>query len=308
MQIDLEIFQKYISLTSPELFTEFLNKLENLFLNFMTPYKTEEEYIDSIVKSIQLWSYSLPKYSKISNKVYFGKGQYQPLNEDIIKFRETLKNPNLDSYKYLTTKLPEIFKTDDYTAMFNKIVETKNTLENILIKLYESLKLDIKSILAVDTKDIYETLQTWYKALPELNKHTLFENGEEEIFKTINLSLKENQIIDELSMTLLGILPREFEEDTPYTFTKNFIRTKETIEICKSNKLNFTNSYQLYHVSNGKKKIINTFSISSPNKYSNLLKREIKNIMDEYGHALSCNQKRQILINLLNEVQVNKTL
>lgn len=305
MQIDLEIFQKYSNLTSPESFMNFLNKLEKLFLKYVMPYKTEEEYIDSIVKSIQLWSYGLPKYSKISNKVYLGKGQYQPLNEDIIRFRETLKNPNLDSYKYLTTKLPEVFKTDDYSAMFNKIVEAKNTLENILIKAYEALTFDIKSILGVNREDMRKSLQTWYKALPELNKHTLFENGEEVILKTVNLSLKENQIIDELSITLLGITPCEFEEDTPYILTQKFISTKKIIEIKQGNP---KNCYQIWHINNGEKEMINTFSISSPNKYSNLLKREIKNIIDEYGRALSCNQKREVLINLLDEVQVNKKL
>ena len=71
---------------------------------------------------------------------------------------------------------------------------------------------------------------------------------------------------------------------------------------------NSKNCYQIWHINNGEKEMINTFSISSPNKYSNLLKREIKNIIDEYGHALSCNQKREVLINLLDEVQVNKTL
>ena len=309
MQINLEIFQKYDKLTSPESFIVFLSKLEKLFFKYLMPYKTEEKYIESIVKSIQLWFYSLPKYSKISNKVYLGQGQYELLNEDIMQFRETLKNPNLNSYKYLTTKLPEVFQTDDYNAVFNKIREAKNTLENILIKAYKSLTSDIKSILAVNSENIYESLKIWYKALPELNKHTLFENGEEAILKTINLSSKEShQIIDELSIILLGITPCEFEEDTPYILTTKFIGTKKIVEMQQDSSKNLKNCYQIWHINNGEKAMINTFSISSPNQYSNLLKREIKNIMNEYGYVLSCNQKRQVLINLLDEVGVAKPL
>lgn len=309
MQIDIETLQKYNQLTSPESFIVFLSKLEKLFFKYLMPYKTEEEYIESVVKSIQLWFYSLPKYSKISNKVYLGNGHYELLDENIIKFRETLKNPNLDSQKYLTLKLPEIFGTNDYSNLFNKVAEAKHTLENILLKAYESIELDIKSILAVNSENIYDSFKIWYEALPELNKHTLFENGEEAILKTINLSFKESrQIIDELSMILLGIPPCEFEEDTPYVLTQKFISTKRTIEIQQDNSKNLKNCYQIWHINNGEKEMLNTFSINSSNQYSNLLKREIKNIMNEYGYVLSCNQKRQVLINLLDEVGVSKPL
>lgn len=309
MQIDIETLQKYNQLTSPESFIVFLSKLEKLFFKYLMPYKTEEEYIESVVKSIQLWFYSLPKYSKISNKVYLGNGHYELLDENIIKFRETLKNPNLDSQKYLTLKLPEIFGTNDYSNLFNKVAEAKHTLENILLKAYESIELDIKSILAVNSENIYDSFKIWYEALPELNKHTLFENGEEAILKTINLSFKESrQIIDELSMILLGIPPCEFEEDTPYVLTQKFISTKRTIEIQQDNSKNLKNCYQIWHINNGEKEMLNTFSINSSNQYSNLLKREIKNIMNEYGYVLSCNQKRQVLINLLDEVRVSKPL
>lgn len=309
MQIDIETLQKYNQLTSPESFIVFLSKLEKLFFKYLMPYKTEEEYIESVVKSIQLWFYSLPKYSKISNKVYLGNGHYELLDENIIKFRETLKNPGLNSQKYLTLKLPEIFGTNDYSNLFNKVAEAKHTLENILLKAYESIELDIKSILAVNSENIYDSFKIWYEALPELNKHTLFENGEEAILKTINLSFKESrQIIDELSMILLGIPPCEFEEDTPYVFTQKFISTKRTIEIQQDNSKNLKNCYQIWHINNGEKEMLNTFSINSSNQYSNLLKREIKNIMNEYGYVLSCNQKRQVLINLLDEVGVSKPL
>lgn len=309
MQIDIETLQKYNQLTSPESFIVFLSKLEKLFFKYLMPYKTEEEYIESVVKSIQLWFYSLPKYSKISNKVYLGNGHYELLDENIIKFRETLKTPNLDSQKYLTLKLPEIFDINDYSNLFNKVAEAKHTLENILLKAYESIELDIKSILAVNSENIYDSFKIWYEALPELNKHTLFENGEEAILKTINLSFKESrQIIDELSMILLGIPPCEFEEDTPYVLTQKFISTKRTIEIQQDNSKNLKNCYQIWHINNGEKEMLNTFSINSSNQYSNLLKREIKNIMNEYGYVLSCNQKRQVLINLLDEVGVSKPL
>ena len=309
MQIDIETLQKYNQLTSPESLIEFLNKLEKLFFKYLMPYKTEEEYIESVVKSIQLWFYSLPKYSKISNKVYLGNGHYELLDENIIKFRETLKNTNLDSQKYLTLKLPEIFGTNDYSNLFNKVTEAKNTLENILLKAYESIELDIKSILAVNSENIYDSFKIWYEALPELNKHTLFENGEEAILKTINLSSKEShQIIDELSMILLGIPPCEFEEDTPYVLTQKFIGTKKIVEMQQDSFKNLKNCYQIWHINNGKKEMINTFSINSSNQYSNLLKREIKNIINEYGYVLSCNQKRQVLINLLDEVGAAKLL
>ena len=115
MQTDMETLEQF----KDNKIIEFINNLEDLF----TEYSDDEENKDSVLNSMRFCLYSLPRYTVSSDKIYIGNRNYENLSSKAISFRNSLKNPEVEFYEYILSKLAEIFFTGDYSEIFKHIVK-----------------------------------------------------------------------------------------------------------------------------------------------------------------------------------------
>ena len=293
MQINIETLQAF----KDEKTINFISNLEDLFNEYL-----DDENTDSILKAMQTWLYSLPRYTVVSNKIYTGNGNYRELTPSTILFRNSLKNPEFELDSYIIKKLPDIFSVNDYDKIFKYIVDTKKELENIISELESALFSDICKLWGNFDNDLFLTIRNWYDSLPEKTKKHLFDKGEDNLFKIIN-EHKDNCFIRELFLLICGIKIEDFKENTPEIFINKIKIIKQNIENYTCLEKQRDKLYEILYTENTDKALYATFEKSDYDDNAKMMYIEFEHYLSEYGISLTVNQKRQVLLDLLVNIR-----
>lgn len=271
---------------------DYIRELRDSFQPFTE--KTLDE--QALVGAIQFWFYSLPKYTKLTTKAYQGNGQFICLDNRLLKLKNQLRSPEIDTNKFLFEKLPAIFEETDLLTVAGLVKKAMREIDDTLPLMLEALKNDVCVTFNCHNKAIiWETLTGWYEMSPECAKHHCFDNGEERIFKAIT---QGNKSIPALCVMLTGLAPENFEEDTPATFLKRLHEHKSVVESYGiTQNSNLDNTYSILLGGHSVKTFNKAQSISN---IGGVLMNELTSVVSEYGQAVGLNEKRQILLNVLN--------
>ena len=124
----------------------------------------------------------------------------------------------------------------------------------------------------------------------------------------------ENKLINSLALTITGINIVDWSENTIDIYDKQLSEYIETLSNytytnpengCKMEDTTTSGSTGTYFINfvdengNVKKRNFNKMTCS---KKAGVLESELLNILDEYGQSINDNEKRQVLINILEEL------
>lgn len=293
---------------------EYLNDLASMFVAPTQWNKDERNSFYSVINGMQHWFIALPKYTKELKNLYLGKEESVKVEKEIIRIKNLLRQNDINPREFLFEKLPNALSVEvsEYKTIVTKLRSVKLILDQALECLEKSLMLDVEFIFKENGKEewsLASVLHEWYEKLPDFVKNHLFENGEDRVLNCIAQSTNDKHIfIEKMSKELIGLRIEDWTEDKISLFLNDLITFKEKVEAIEkehniSNNLKSGNgTYFIGFLDNKGNKLEKTFDRVMYTQRAVLLKNEVENAIDEMGSSISENEKRQVIVEILEKL------
>ncbi len=290
----------------------YINGLANIFADFVIEEERLTHSYEYVVSAMNRWYMSLPKYVKDATK--------RP-NGDRIQSgpRTFLKNfkGEIGSKKLLFDKLPQDFdyKNGVSLDLVDDVKNAKKLFDGLIDELKEKLILETKKLFSPDKHEEYlerasltSIISDWCEKLDDEVFEQLFPNGTDrclELFRAITND--ENAFIVRLAKIVTGLRIEDWNDTTITTFKKTLEEYKKTAEDFHNLKVsphveNGTETYQMTFLSRDGVELTKRFNKVEPSARGRLLKNAILSQMESMGKAVSEQEQRQILMDILKDM------
>ncbi len=289
---------------------EYITKLEKLFSKTVIEQEKQYNSYSYIVSAMNKWFVGLPKYVKESTDIYMGvNNKSKPLSKERKKFINTLKIESDNQYDYLFNKVPKMFGMSEFSVtVIDNISSTKNIYDSMLVDLFDKLLIDLRNIFSENSLENATTIsiiKDWLEQFDDKTQNYLFNNNENKILDLIkNTSNDEHTFVQRLGKLVTSLRIEDWNKNTIKTFLEDIVTFKNTIEEHNNKEIITDNSdeYQFsFKTKEGYEKV-RTFSKMEYSKKAKLLYNDIESNLGEYGQAVTEQEKRQILIELLEKL------
>lgn len=286
----------YITAIANE-FSKFISFGDSALVNKLYP----------VASGIKSWFVSLPKFARETSK----------LNSETLIFRKAIKLPSLDSQELLFKKLPkaitddEVFNAKNLYIYIKKIASYKKELDGFVDKVKGELKDHISetyAIAAASDDNILSILRNWHDDLSADTKNHLFAGNVNAFLETVQNfdGYDDNKFIDNLARNITGLRIEDWSDDVYESFFLSIKSIKNIVEkLEKGFKENNCSNESLIKIiipsSNGAKEEI-TFEDVEITSLGETLLNNIEASIESYADAIPVDEKRQILIRLLNKL------
>lgn len=288
----------------------YIKELEKMFCAFVR--KTESEYsnFDYIVKAIQRWFLQLPKYSIQAKRIYNRSNQLVEISHDTINFFNSFKVNEINARELLFEKIFKIFGYDSFNLNVIKDIEnTKALVDYAKENLINHLNIELKRIFGKNNdkkeKSLYSVMLDWYEELNENAKNHMYNGIENLVLDAVkNITHNEIQFVETLAKIVSGLRIDDWAEVTIRSFLISMEEFKESVEHCEEN-LNENGDngvYKLSFINSNGQEIVKTFAKTDYSGMADLMYSDLEAMISEYGDAISKNEKRQILIDIINNM------
>ena len=287
----------------------YIQKLEERFKDYIIEEEKHFVGYTYLLNAITSWMRSLPKYSKELTK--------NTPNEYLL-FLNILKTPGIGAQEILFNKTMEIFHVDNYSnELYHKIDELKYYYDNAINVLEEELiKITKKQLGKENDRDsLCNCGKKFRDKLDERISEHRFENHAENLYKVLaSCGNDENKLIKSLAVSLTGINTVDWSESTIKIYEKQLCEYIESLKKYKYTKGKnesiienrpeslTSGAYYINFVDDTGTITKRNFNKVVCSKKAGVLETELLNILDEYGQSINDNEKRQVLINILEEL------
>ena len=291
--------------------TVYLTQLEQLFEKYVHDQEKVYNSFSYIVSAMNRWYMSLPKYSKEMKKAYKGNEEFKTISARHRKFVNSLKQLDINPREYLFEKVFMIFGFREFSSdVVDNITQTKKEYDGAIPSLIEALVFDVRTIFTTKGEEskgsLTSTIQDWYSSLKDTTIQHLFPNTENQILDLMRtITNDEVTFIQRLAKAATALRVEDWNEDTISIFIRELILFKKTIEKYDSqagNEAFASDSYKLIITDSEGREVVKTFSRSEYSGRAQLLYNEITNSIDEMGQSITEQEKRQILIEILEKL------
>lgn len=283
----------------------YLRRLENVFGDFIVEKEKSFNSFAYIAMAMTRWYVELPRCAK-EMKLYYNTEKAVP--KEYLKFMNLLKTPTENSRDFLMEKLPRAYGekapaisiADSVSAAKSDFESAKNRLIDKVISIIKSVfhgkkKASLNSILGDWSENLKpETIQKQYAG----NENTVIE-----LIKTVTND--EKTFAERIGKALVGLRIDDWNADSVKIFEnslKDFKSTVDEYNLSDHSKNITENSTKLvYTDSSGNEvtRIIENIEYSSRAK---LLYNDISAAVAEMGEAISEQEKRQVLMDILKKL------
>lgn len=290
---------------------QFTQHLADTFSGYVIEAEKAVNAYDYVVAAMRRWYMSLPKYTKELKRTATGVR----VDKRYSAFVRMLKQ-NMGGHEMLFEKLPEAF---GYADQFNlglaeNISAAKAYYDDALNVLKNTLIKNVKEIFTMPGKEsslemtsLYSVITDWCESLDPKVFEQLFPDGTEKclgLFKTITHD--EEVFIARLAKAITDLRLEDWDEATISRFVDNLKQFKQTAEQYHSESAQesevATNSYQITFVDEVGQAVTKRFDRIEYSKRGKLLFNAITADIESMGHAISEQEKRQILIEVLKKM------
>lgn len=282
---------------------EFISALENLFEEYRATKISGYSRYNSLVEGMQNWIFSLPKFARECECAHF-KGDIK-VDKEVIDFRKELLRFDVNPRELLFERIPDkVFKTATLEECYEKIEKTKLVLDKFVPT--------VKNDLAHKTKNIFEkgyrgelgpALENWYDELPDSNKSYLYDSTSNRLLKFISMltTSSEDVIIEKLARLVTGLNIEDWNDKLVNSFLEEIANIeKEISAFIVETASEDESSFEISLVSKDIKQT-KTFDSCSISSLGDTMFNNIEQIFDEYGEAIDDNEKRNIIMKILQK-------
>lgn len=287
----------------------YINQLEEIFQKRIIQSEREYNTFDYVVKAMQRWFLELPKFTKEADQIYVGDEKFNKLDVKVKKLRNQLKSSDLNSRELLFDKIPTIFGKEPNKQLANEVGKAKSLLDNLLPDTCDYLGEDISKLFnGKENASFVSILKDWEEKLKPVTKTYLFNNSNEMIFEYIRQSENnDSALFAKITKHISGLRITDWEDNTILTFLKSLKAFKEEVEEKdKAGNINNTSQTGVYKITyvdengNEEVKILNRVENS---RRAGLLDNDITSLLEEYGESITTNEKRQVLLDILQKLK-----
>lgn len=288
---------------------QYMERLDELFIEFVTEREKAYNRFTYLFLAMNRWYLSLPKYAKESTQRYYTNGKTEYIPTDRRKFVSSLKQMNVNPREFLFSKVFDIFgyKTFNLNIVDN-IKATKAEYDGAVINLIEYLNSTVKNIFACDKSNgsLTSTIKDWYETLSEKTRQYLFPGNENSILELMaTVTNDENSFIQRLAKAVSYLRIDDWNNDTVEVFLHDLDTFKKTVENFNNQKADsaqHTTSYEIIITDANGKRSPKRFDKTEYSERAILLRNEISTALEEMGQAITEQEKRQVLIELLEKL------
>lgn len=281
----------------------YITNLDNLFSEYKSKKSGGYSRYTSILEAMQNWLYSLPKFTKECRISSYSKDEN--IDFDIIELRKELLKFDINPRDFLLNKLQKkILEVTNLQQCFNRIVVIKNELDDFIQNTKEHLIFETKEVFEKGYKGEFRTtLENWYKGLDKANTEHLYDVSANNVLRLIPTisKLSDNFIIEKLTKIVIGLSIEDWQDETIKNYLYGIQEIKDTITNYKEEtKTKKNHSYELSFFVNDKK-THKTFKSTEISVTGSTLYNNIEEAFDDYADSIDVNEKRNILMKLLEK-------
>lgn len=284
----------------------YIQNLEKLFADFLIEdEKSTYQGYSYLLNAINRWQRSLSKYAKnVKQKPYSF-------------FIEILKQENSCVQEILFEKIPKVFDEKEANeTVFEKVKKSKLFFDNALSNLEETVgQKTVKKIVGKDSqKSLKNVIADFVTKIPPKVENFVFENNAHSLLKVYKSVVQkdendEQKIVEEISKVLTGISCDDWGTETEEIYfsrleelNNTLINYTENNQLSKKEKFQNTTSDENYIVHFANEETQKSFSKVECSQRAKILEKEISRTLDEVGQSVTQSEKRQVLVNLLEEL------
>jgi hypothetical protein len=288
----------------------YIKGLEVIFAQSIRESEKNYNSFDYIVKSMQRWFIQLPKYAKEADRIYQSDGRHIIISNSTKQLRSGLKGSEINAHEFLFVRLPKVFGCLKLNhELLKQIEDSKNILDGAKRCLIEVLTHEVIQLFSrhQSPKATFRSvMMDWYDRLSSRIKNHIFASGEERIITLIrDMTNDHSWFIKSLARNLTGLRIDDWEDDTIEAFSVALKRFKDSVEQQNEardlHKCGLSGgSYYLSLVDDMGNKVIRTFDKTPYSERAKLFYNEVTNNIEEYGEAVSKQELRQVLLDIVD--------
>ena len=289
---------------------EYILRLAEAFSSFVVDAEKAGNSYDYVSNAMHRWYMSLPKYSKESTR--------RPTGDRLIRRQlEMMKllRQNTSSSELLFKKLPEAFDYhEEFADAATDIIEAKGVFDGLLGEL--------KRVLINYTKDAFipiidkesgrkislmDAVKEWCDQLDPKSFEQLFLDGTDRFLQHLRGATNDEDLfITRLAKLATGLRLEDWDANTSKTYFDALARymktAKEFHSSVISETINDTSSYQIIFADEEGTSITRRFDRVEISARGKLLFNQITAALEAMGHAISEQEKRQVLMEVLKKL------
>lgn len=277
---------------------DYFNKLQKLFSNKISIKRNKYE---KLVEEMQHWVKSLDKFTRVHEYEF---NSDKKISKDIINLRRELLKYDINIRNFIFDVIPKVCRLDKYDEVFNRIEDIKKYLDsrNERVK-SELIKVTIDKFNLNYKGSLSGAINLWNSNLDQYKKDYLYDRVTNKLMELSgNLETNdESVIIDQLAVILTGLTTCDWNDNTVEIYLETLDKCLDTIN-------------NLEEITEGKDSDLITL-VSSTNGTRNekvfkkteisvigsTLVNELEEALEEYGASITDDEKRTILIELLEK-------
>lgn len=290
----------------------FVQNLASYFAEFVVDAERGANSYDYVVSAMRRWYMALPKYVKESKTDPTG-GKLKKNYQEMLK----LLKQNISGNEMLFEKLPKAFGFESFhESLSDNVKAAKDFYDTFLIKVKKSLRQEVKEIyvlpknrVSVGKMSLSSVIRDWCESLDQTVFEQLFTDGTERclgLFKSITND--DDLTISRLAKLATDLRLEDWDEKIKELFICNIQRYKETAESHHRKEeligepSSNSSAYQVSFKDDEGVLITKRFDRVEGTGKGKLLHNQVTAALDSMGRAISDQEKRQILMDILKNL------
>lgn len=288
---------------------KFVKKLDGLFSEYIIDAEKGSNSYDYVASAMRRWYMALPKYAKESHNAPDG----ERICKEYIDYLKLLK-VNTSGNELLFKKLPKIFGENE-KELVDSIKEAKTFYDTYLMESTKVLAEAVKSTFVlrgnkanIKKMSLASVIKDWCEKLDPAVFEQLFSDGTErmlELFK--NVTNDDYQTITSFAKIATDLRLEDWDEKVKELFLQNIGAYKATAEAFritgkKGKDVNSGAAYQIVFTDENGNAVTKRFDRVEDTSKGKLLHNQVTSALDAMGRAMSDQEKRQVLMEILKDL------
>lgn len=280
---------------------EFIRRLSEIFKEQVREAEEQGSVYEFAANAMRRWYLALPKYAKEANR--------QKADKRYSAMMRLLKQ-DISAYELLFSKLPSAFGYDGFSSgLAENIQAAKQYYDSAVSMLKTRLLADTIEVFSVKNRAVRAPLQTiikdWLGTLSPTVFEQMFSDGTDRCLNLFQTGVNDNNtLIVRLAKLATDLRVEDWDSNTETVFIEQLKRYRTTAEAFHEEADSSGSSdYEItYHDKNGTP-IRKRFSKVEMSGKGRLLRNSILADIDSMGSSISVQEKRQVLLDIINEIR-----
>ena len=289
---------------------QYLQRLEELFSEFVTEREKSFNSFTYLFYAMNRWYLSLPKFAKETELIYSAAVVApQKIQSSHKRFVGSLKQLDANPREFLFEKVFTIFQYKDFSEdIVEDILAVKLEYDKAVKNLIGYLAEQVKRIFALGKLrgSLSSIIKDWYEGLSGNTRQNLFRGNENKVLGLMaTITNDDHTFMQRLAKAITFLRIEDWNSDTVDSFLDDLKTFKSTVEEFNASEDESTKgvaTYEITFMDESGKTIPKRFQKTEYSDRAKLLLSEMAVAMDEYGQSITEQEKRQVLIELLEKL------